>query len=78
MNLAEIFDADIILCNHRRDRMLVGFATILAISAHHHESCIFVSRSWRGVLDATLRDKVFVSDFGWLVVFSRYSCFLYQ
>jgi hypothetical protein len=36
MNLAEIFDADSILCNHRRDRMLVGFATILTISAHHH------------------------------------------
>jgi hypothetical protein len=27
MNLAEIFDTDSILCNHRRDRMLVGFAT---------------------------------------------------
>jgi hypothetical protein len=60
---------------HRRDRMLVGFATILAISAHPHKGCVFESRSRRGVLDATLRDKVFVSDCGRSVVFSRYSCF---
>ena len=28
------------------------------ISAYHHYSCEFESRSWRDVLDTTLRDKV--------------------
>jgi hypothetical protein len=44
-----------------RDRhgcMVVGFTTTCAISAYHHESCEFESRSWRGVLDITLRDNV--------------------
>ena len=35
----------------RRDRIVVGFTTTCAISAYHHYSCEFVSRSWRGVLD---------------------------
>jgi hypothetical protein len=42
-----------------RDRMVVGFTTIYAISAYHHRSCEFESRSCRGVLDTTLRDKFF-------------------
>ena len=29
-----------------------------AISAYHHQRCEFESRSWRGVLDRTLSDKV--------------------
>jgi hypothetical protein len=29
-----------------------------AISAYHHQRCEFESRSWRGVLDTTLSDKV--------------------
>jgi hypothetical protein len=38
--------------------MVVGFTTICAISAHHHQSCEFEPRSLRGVLDTTLCDKV--------------------
>jgi hypothetical protein len=37
---------------------LVGFAIKCAISDHHHENCEFQSRTWQGVLDATLYDKV--------------------
>jgi len=40
-----------------RDRMVVGFTTTCAIIAIHW-SCEFESRSWRGVLDAILCDKV--------------------
>jgi len=35
-----------------RDRMVVGFTTTYAMS------CEFESRSWQGVLDTTLYDKV--------------------
>ena len=38
--------------------MVVWFTTTCAISAYHHKSCEFESYPWRGVLDATLRDKV--------------------
>jgi hypothetical protein len=38
--------------------MVVGFTTTRAISAYHHYSCEFELRSWRGVLDTTLCDKV--------------------
>ena len=41
-----------------RERMVVGLTTICAISAYHHWSCEFEPRSWRGVLDTTLCDKV--------------------
>jgi hypothetical protein len=41
-----------------RDRMVVGFTTTYAISAYHHKSCEFESRSVPGVLDTTLCDKV--------------------
>ena len=44
--------------HHVRDRMVVGFTTTCAISAYHHLSCEFETRSWRGVLDTTLCDKV--------------------
>jgi hypothetical protein len=37
--------------------MVVGITTSCAISANHHQSCEFESRSWRGVLDTTLCDK---------------------
>jgi hypothetical protein len=46
------------LTGHGHERMVVGFTTTCAISAHHHLSCEFESRSWRGVLDSTLCDKV--------------------
>ena len=36
----------------------VGFTTTSAISAYHHQSCEFESRSWRRVLDAALCNKV--------------------
>ena len=42
----------------RRDRIVVGFSTTCAISAYHHLRCEFEPRSWRGVLDTTLCDKV--------------------
>jgi hypothetical protein len=38
--------------------MVVGFKTTCVISAYHHLSCEFEPRSWRGVLDTTLCDKV--------------------
>ena len=38
--------------------MVVGFTTTCAVSAYHHQSCEFEPRSWRGVLDTTLCDKV--------------------
>ena len=41
-----------------RDRMVVGFTATCAISAYHPKSCQFEPRSWRGVLDTTLCDKV--------------------
>ena len=40
------------------DRMTVGFTTTYAISVYHHLRCEFESRSFRGVLDTTLCDKV--------------------
>jgi hypothetical protein len=40
-------------CRRRRNRMIVGFPTTYTISAYHHYSFEFESRSWRGVLDAT-------------------------
>ena len=42
----------------RRNSMVVGFTTTYAIIAYHHSHCEFESRSWRGVLDTTLWDKV--------------------
>jgi hypothetical protein len=41
-----------------RDRMVVGFTTTCAVSTYYHTSCEFESRTWRGVLDTTLCDKV--------------------
>ena len=39
--------------------MVVRFTTTYVISAYHHKSCEFESRSWQGVLDTTLCDKVY-------------------
>ena len=44
-------------------RMVVGFTTTCAISAYHHWGCELESRSWQDVLDTTLCDKSFVSNF---------------
>ena len=41
-----------------RDRVVIGFTTICAISIYHHYSFELEPRSWRGVLDKTLCDKV--------------------
>jgi hypothetical protein len=43
-----------------RDCMIVGFTITCAISVYLHttKNCEFQSRSWRGVLDTTLCDKV--------------------
>jgi len=38
--------------------MVVGFTTTRAISDYHHYSYESELRSWRGVLDITLCDKV--------------------
>ena len=40
------------------DRMVIGFTTTCAISAYHHLRCEFEPRSWRGVRNTTLSDKV--------------------
>jgi len=41
------------------DQIVVGFTTTYVISAYHHYySCEFKSRSWWGVHDTTLWDKV--------------------
>ena len=45
--------------HHGRDRMVVGFTTTYAISAHHHWCCDFESRSGRGVEYYVIK---FVSD----------------
>jgi len=59
------------------DCMVVEFTTICAISAYHHLSCEFEPRSWQGVLDTTLFDKVYLTC-GRSVVFSGYFGFLHQ
>ena len=41
-----------------RDRVVVGFTSTCTISVYHHWSCEFESLLWRGLLDATLSDKV--------------------
>ena len=42
-----------------RYHMVDGFTTTYGIGAYHHQRCEFESRSWRGVLDTTLCDKVY-------------------
>jgi len=42
----------------RRDGMVVGFTTTCAISAYHYLSCELEFRSWQGVLDTALCNKV--------------------
>ena len=39
-------------------RMVVGFTTTRTISVYHHYSCEFEPRSWWGVFDTKLCDKV--------------------
>ena len=51
------FVEKIIYLIFRRDRSVVGFTTASTISVYHW-SCEFESRSWRGVFDTTLCDKV--------------------
>ena len=46
-----------------RDHMVGLFITTCVIRAYHHYSCEFETRSWWGVFDTTLCDKVFQ----WLV-----------
>ena len=38
--------------------MVVGYTTTCTISAYHHLSCEYEPRSWQGVLDTILCDKV--------------------
>ena len=45
--------------SHRgRDRIVGRFTIACTISAYDHQSCEFEPRSWPGVLDTTLCDKV--------------------
>ena len=44
--------------NRGHDRMVVGLKTTCAISSYHQINYDLESRSWRGVLDITLCDKV--------------------
>ena len=46
------------MIRHGRENMVVRFITNYASSGYHHQGCEFESRSWRGVLDTTLCDKV--------------------
>ena len=46
-----------------RDRMVVGFTTPYAFSAHHHWSCEFELRSWRGVVDLVYSIQCYVIKF---------------
>ena len=41
-----------------RDSVVVGFTSTYVISAYHQYTCEFESRSWIGVLDTTVCDKV--------------------
>ena len=41
-----------------RDRMVVGFTAICAISEYHHSSCELEPRYWRVVLDTKLCHKI--------------------
>jgi len=49
---------DILVGRRCLDRMVFGFTTTYVISAYHHLSCEFESRSCRDILDTTLYDKV--------------------
>jgi len=54
----DILTKNVPRCRRGRYRMVVGFKTTHAISAYHHQICEFEPRSWRGVLDSILCDKV--------------------
>ena len=46
-----------------RERMVVGFTTTCAISAHYHTRCEFESPSWRCVLDIIWDVRVCILQF---------------
>ena len=56
--LIPLFHLDCEPVRRGRDRIVVWSTTTFAISAYHHRSCEFESRSWRGGLNITLCDKV--------------------
>ena len=58
-----------------RDRMVVGFTTTYAISAHYHSCCELEYRSGRGVQHYVIK---FVSDLRQVGGFHRSSGFLHQ
>jgi hypothetical protein len=43
---------------NKSDFTVVGFTTTGEISGCQHQSCEFEPRSWRGVLDTTICDKI--------------------
>ena len=56
--------------------MVVEFTATCAISAYQHYSGEFESRSWRGVLDTTLCDKICQClETGWWLSPAGYSSF---
>ena len=58
INECMVWNISIIIWRDRRGRMLIGFTTTYAIRANHHKRCGFEFRSWQGVLDTILCDKV--------------------
>ena len=44
---------------HHRDHMVVVNPTTCEIIAYHHQCCEFEPRSWQGVVNTTLCDKVY-------------------
>jgi hypothetical protein len=40
------------------DHAVIGFTTTYAIKIDHHLHCEFEFRSWRGIYDTTLCDKI--------------------
>jgi hypothetical protein len=57
--IKQIFIVQTCRARRSRDRMLVGFTTIYALSAYHHWCCEFESRSGQGVQQYVIN---FVSD----------------
>jgi hypothetical protein len=43
---------------HGHNRLVVGFTTTYVINAYYHKGCEFESRTWRGVFNTILCDKV--------------------
>ena len=54
-----------------RDRMVVGFTTTCAISAHHHTRCEFEPPSWRCILDIIWDVYVYFAIFIFVILHNK-------